>query len=262
MKSEAVVANVQANGVATLTLNRPEVHNALDDATIAELTATLRAFDADRGVRVVILAGAGQTFCAGADLNWMRRTADYTEQENLRDAQSVAEMLRALDELSKPTIAAIHAAAFGGGVGLVACSDIAIATEDAEFCLSEVRLGLLPAVISPYVIRAIGPRQARRFFLTTERFSAVEARRIGLVHEVVPAAELAKKVEEVSAALLQGGPRALGAAKALIAKVAYQPIDQATMQYTAERIAAARASAEGREGMSAFLEKRPPRWRA
>jgi methylglutaconyl-CoA hydratase len=261
MKSGPVAAKVQQNGVATVTLNRPEVHNALDDVTIAGLTATLRELDADGRVRVVILAGEGKTFCAGADLNWMRRTADYSEQENVRDAQAVAEMLRVLDELSKPTVAAVHAAAFGGGVGLVACSDITIAAEDAEFCLSEVRLGLIPAVISPYVIRAIGPRQARRYFLTAQHFSAAEARRIGLVHEVVPAAGLAKKAEEVSAALLQGGPNALTAAKALIARVAGQPMGPTTMQYTAERIAAVRASSEGREGMSAFLEKRRPKWR-
>ena len=261
MNSGPVTVNVQPNGVATVTLNRPEVHNALDDVTIAGLTTILRDLDADGSVRVVILAGEGKTFCAGADLNWMRRTADIGEQENLRDAQSIAAMLRALDEMSKPAIAAVHGAAFGGGVGLAACADIAIAAEDAEFCLSEVRLGLVPAVISPYVIRAIGPRQARRYFLTAERFSAMEARRIGLVHEIVPAAGLAKKVEEVSAALSQGGPHALAAAKEIIARVFGRPVDEMTIQYTAERIAAVRASAEGREGMSAFLEKRPPKWR-
>ncbi len=262
MRSGPVSADVQQNGVGTVTLRRPDVHNALDDVTIAELTAIFHDLDADSRVRVVILAGEGKTFCAGADLNWMRRTADCSEEDNLRDANTLAEMFRVLDELRKPTIAAVHGSAFGGGVGLTACADIAIASDEAEFCLSEVRLGLIPAVISPYVVRAIGPRQARRYLLTAERFSAAEACRIGLVHEVVPARELAEKVREVSAALAQGGPNALGAAKAMVAKVAYRPIDRPEMQYTAERIAALRASAEGREGMSAFLEKRPPKWRA
>ena len=261
MKAASILTSVQPNGVATIKLNRPGVHNALDDVMIADFTQAVRGLGEDAGVRIVVLKGEGKSFCAGADLNWMRRTADYSDQENRRDALALAELMRTLDELSKPTIACIQGAALGGGVGLVVCADIAVAAEEAEFSLSEVRLGLIPAVISPYVIRAMGPRQARRLFLTGERFSASEAHRLGLIQEVVPLAELDQKTEEVSAKLLQAGPRAQSAAKALIADVAFRPIDDSLMRYTAERIAAVRASGEGREGVSAFLEKRAPPWR-
>lgn len=261
MESGSVVTSFDASGVATITLNRPPAHNAFDEAMIAGLTKAFRDIGSRDQVRLVILAGEGKNFCAGADLHWMRRAALFSEEENLRDALAAAEMLRAADQLPQPLIAKVQGLVLGGGVGLVAAADIAIAADDAEFGLSEVLLGLIPAVISPYVIRAIGARQARRFFLTAERFPAAEARRLGLVHETAPAAKLAEKVDAISAALLRGGPKALRAAKELIARVSSQPIDEATIRYTAERIAAMRAGDEAAEGISAFLEKRPPRWR-
>src|SRR5690606_19141727 len=185
----------RAGGVATVTLNRPDRHNAFDDALIAALTQVLRELDADDSVTVVVLAGAGKSFSAGADLNWMRRMADYGREENLADAEALAALMETLNGLDKPTIARVQGAAFGGGVGLVACCDIAIAADTASFCLSEVRLGLIPAVISPYVVTAIGERAARRYFVTAERFDAREAHRLGLVHEVVPAAGLDARVD-------------------------------------------------------------------
>ncbi|TCO79279.1 methylglutaconyl-CoA hydratase [Plasticicumulans lactativorans] len=249
-----------AAGVATLTLNRPELHNAFDDALIAALTAALRRLEADPAVRVVVLAANGKSFSAGADLNWMRRMADYTVAQNLDDARGLAELMRTLNALAKPTVAKVQGAAYGGGVGLVACCDIAVAADGASFCLSEVRLGLIPAVISPYVVNAIGERQARRYFVSAERFDAAEARRIGLVHEVVPAAGLDAKVDELLATLAGNGPAAMVAAKDLARAVARGPLDAAMIEDTARRIADIRASAEGREGLSAFLGKRRPAW--
>jgi methylglutaconyl-CoA hydratase len=246
--------------VATITLNRPQVHNAFNEAMIAGLTKAFRDVGSRDQVRLVILAAEGKNFCAGADLHWMRRAAGFSEEENLRDALAAAEMLRAADQLPQPLIAKVQGMVLGGGVGLVAAADIAIAAEDAEFGLSEVLLGLIPAVISPYVIRAIGARQARRAFLTAERFPAAEARRLGLVHETAPPAKLEEKVDQISAALLRGGPEALRAAKELIARVSSQSIDETTIRYTAERIAALRAGDEAAEGIVAFFEKRPPRW--
>lgn len=248
-------------GVAVVTLNRPEVHNAFDDVLVRELAVTLSEIDADRQVRAVVLAANGKSFSAGADLRWMRRAAGYSESENTADARALAELLRTLDRLSKPTIARVQGAAYGGGVGLVACCDMAIASRDASFCLSEVRLGLIPAVISPYVIAAIGERRARRYFLSAERFDAAEAFRIGLVHDIVEADALDEVVDDLLAHLLAGGPQALAATKELIAAVAGQPRDAALLEDTAQRIGAIRTSPEGREGMSAFLEKRLPAWR-
>jgi methylglutaconyl-CoA hydratase len=227
---------------------------------IAELTRALLALDADHAVRAVILLGQGRSFCAGADLNWMKEMAGYGHAENVADATAMAAMLATLAHLSKPTIARVHGPAFGGGVGLVACCDIAVAAYDATFSLSEVKLGLIPATISPYVIEAIGARQARRYFLSAERFTAAEAFRIGLVHEIVPADELDARINEMLGALLLAGPAAQAAAKALIRAVAHRPIDAGVIGDTAERIAAARASAEGREGVAAFLGKRAPAW--
>lgn len=249
-----------AAGVATLTLNRPELHNAFDDALIAALTAALRRLEADPAVRVVVLAANGKSFSAGADLNWMRRMADYTVAQNLDDARGLAELMRTLNALAKPTVARVQGAAYGGGVGLVACCDIAVAADSASFCLSEVRLGLIPAVISPYVVNAIGERQARRYFVSAERFDAAEAQRIGLVHEVVPAAALDAKVSELLATLAGNGPAAMVAAKDLARAVTRGPLDAAMIEDTARRIADIRASAEGREGLSAFLGKRRPAW--
>lgn len=246
--------------VAVVALCRPDVHNAFNDTLIAELTHALRVLDADPAVRVVVLTGQGRSFCAGADLEWMQRMAGYGQAENLADAGALAGMLATLARMGKPTIARVHGAAFGGGVGLVACCDIAIAAEEATFALSEVRLGLVPATIGPYVIEAIGAREARRYFLTAERFDAAEAQRIGLVHEVVPADELDGRIETLVEALLQAGPMAQAAAKALIRAVADRPPDDAVIADTVQRIAAVRASPEGREGVSAFLERRQPAW--
>jgi methylglutaconyl-CoA hydratase len=247
-------------GVATLTLDRPEVHNAFDDALIAELTGALHRLDADHAVRVVVLASNGRSFSAGADLGWMKRMANYTESENLSDALRLADLLHTLDRMHKPTIARVQGSAFGGGVGLVACCDIVVAAREAQFCLSEVRLGLIPATISPYVVQAIGARASRRYFMTAERFGADEARRLGLVSEVVDADALDATVAKFAEQLLMGGPHALAASKDLISTVADKPIDASLMEITAHRIAHTRASTEGREGVMAFLEKRRAAW--
>jgi methylglutaconyl-CoA hydratase len=249
-----------SEGVATIHMNRPDVHNAFDDALIAALTAELRRLDQLPGVRVIVLAAKGKSFSAGADLNWMQRMAKYSREENLRDAMALAGLMRTLDGVKKPTVARVQGAAFGGGVGLVACCDIAIAGKEATFCLSEVRLGLIPSVISPYVIAAIGEREARRYFLTAERFDAMEARRIGLVHDVVEGGALDEAVAKIVADLLKGGPQALAAAKKLIADVNRRPMDDALSAETARRIAAIRVESEGQEGLAAFFEKRKPNW--
>ncbi len=247
-------------GVATLTLNRPELHNAFDDALIARLTEALASLETDPQVRVVVLAARGKSFSAGADLHWMRRMADYTEQQNLEDARRLAALMSALDSLAKPTVARVQGPALGGGVGLVACCDMVLAAESASFSLSETRLGLIPAVISPYVIRAMGVRQARRYCVSAERFDAITAQRIGLVHDVLPADRLDARLAEILTTLADNGPQAMVAAKALVRQVADRPLDGDTIEDTARRIARVRASAEGREGISAFLEKRQPAW--
>jgi len=259
-RPHSVEVSVSSIGVATITLNRPEVHNAFDDHLIAELTHWLRDLDHNAAVRTVILAARGKSFSAGADLNWMKRVAHYSEAENIRDAVALASLMRTLDAMSKPTIARVQGAAYGGGVGLVACCDVAVAGMAAAFSLSEVRLGLIPAVISPYVVAAIGSRNARRYFLTAERFDAREALRIGLVHGAVDDAELDAAVERILAELLKGGPKAIGAAKDLIAHVTDRRIDQVLAEETAARIARIRVSQEGQEGIAAFLDKRPPNW--
>jgi methylglutaconyl-CoA hydratase len=260
MSTETMLTDIDERGRATLTLNRPELHNAFDDTLIAGLTAALKSLEADPRVRVVVLAAAGPSFSAGADLAWMRRTADYSREQNLRDALALAELMRTLNGLSKPTIARVQGAAYGGGVGLVACCDLALASPSASFCLSEVKLGLIPAVISPYLVQAIGPRAARRYFLSAERFSAAEAKQLGLVHELVADGELDEALERAVERLLANGPRAMAAAKELVARVAGRALDEGLIRETAELIADARASEEGREGLSAFLEKRKPRW--
>jgi len=248
-------------GVATLCLNRPEIHNAFDDVLISGLTGELKRLEDDDAIRVVVLAAKGKSFSAGADLNWMRRMADYSRDENLSDARALAALMQTLDRLEKPVIARVQGAAFGGGVGLVACCDIAIASATASFSLSEVKLGLIPAVISPYVVNAIGERQARRYFLTAERFSAHEALRIGLVHELVTAEELDARIGQVVGILRQNGPCAMRSAKDLARAVSRSPIDAALIDDTANRIADIRSGLEGREGVAAFLEKRTPTWR-
>jgi methylglutaconyl-CoA hydratase len=245
---------------ATLWLNRPERHNAFDDALIAELSAALVELAADSAIRAVLLAGRGKSFSAGADLAWMKRMAGYTAAENEADALKMAQMLNRLDSFPKPTIALVQGAAMGGGVGLVAACDIAIAAEDAQFAFSEARLGLTPATISPYVIAAIGPRAARRYFLTAERFGARQALHLGLVSAVVPAADLAGEANKLADILCKNSPGAMAEAKRLIADVTGRPIDAALRSETAGRIARQRASVEGREGVAAFLEKRKPSW--
>lgn len=249
------------NGVGILILNRPEIRNAFDDALIAQLARALKKLDADPAVRVVVLGGAGPVFCAGADLNWMKRMAKYTYAQNLKDARALASMLKTLDRLSKPTIARVHGHAFAGGTGLVAACDIAVGVPEAEFCLSEAKLGLSPATISPYVIRAMGERMARRYFLTAERFPAAEAYRIGLLSELVAPAELDARINELCGHLLQGGVAALAKIKDLIAAASRGgPLTDAVIDDTAKRIAEIRTSKEGREGIAAFLGKRRPAW--
>ena len=260
MAEPMLLEAVDAGGVARLVLNRPEVHNAFNDALIAELTAALKRLEQDPEVRAVLLAAEGKSFSAGADLNWMKRMAGYSKEENRADARGLAGLMRTLNDLAKPTIALVQGAAYGGGVGLVACCDIAIAATRASFCLSEVKLGLIPAVISPYVIAAIGARASRRYFLTAERFDAEAALRLGLVQEVVAPEELEAAGRRVLDALLAGGPEAQAAAKRLVRDMAGRPVDDALVEETARRIAEVRAGAEAREGVSAFLEKRRARF--
>jgi len=258
---ENVLTEIDQRGVARLTLNRPEVHNAFDDVLIANLTDKLKSLDAADNVRIVVIAAAGRSFSAGGDLNWMQRTADYTVEENLTDAKALADLMWTLNRLSKPTIALVQGAAYGGGVGLVSCCDIVIAVERAKFCLSEVKLGLIASVISPYVLAAIGESQARRYTLTAETFDADEARRIGLVHDVVGDDDaLEAEGGHVIASLLNNGPMAMAGVKDLLFSLRGKTIDRDVFDDTADRIARIRASDEGREGVSAFLEKRKPNW--
>lgn len=251
-----------AGRIATLWMNRPAMHNAFDAALVGELARAVKALDHDPAVRVLVLAGRGPSFSAGADLNWMREAAVRGVDENLRDAQALAGMLRAIADSKKPTLARIHGAALGGGMGLAAACDIAVASTAAVFAASEVRIGLIPATIGPYVLRAIGARQAQRLFLTGERIDAERARDIGLVHEVVAPAALDARVGEIAATLLAGGPAAQAAAKDLIRVVAQQAMNQSLIDETAHRIAHLRTTPEAREGMAAFLEKRLPGWAA
>ena len=260
MSESAFTSETDAQGVARLTLNRVGVHNAFDDHLIEALTRELVRIGMDTRVRVLVLAATGKTFSAGADLNWMGRMAGYSREQNLADAHGLATLLSTLDTLPQPVVGRIHGAAFGGGVGLVSCCDIAIATEAATFCLSEVRLGLIPAVISPYVVNAMGLRHARRYCVSAERFDAGEALRVGLVHEVVADEALDRRVCECVADLLANGPKAMAAAKDLLRAVARGPLDSAMIADTAKRIADIRVGEEGREGIAAFLGKRGPAW--
>lgn len=260
MERPFFIEQVEERGIARLTLTRPDKHNAFNDKLIAELTQAISGLDSDPRVRAVVLAAEGRSFSAGADLQWMRAMADYGEAENLEDARGLAELMRQLNGLSKPTVALVQGATFGGGVGLVACCDIALAVEDATFCLSEVRLGLIPSVISPYVIAAMGVRAARRYFLTAERFDAYAALQCGLVHEVVEEGRLHERGDELLRALLAGGPNALAECKRLIATVAGRPLDAEMIEDTAQRIARIRATPEAREGIGAFFDKRKPNW--
>ncbi len=251
------------NAVAVVTLNRPELRNAFDDALILNLTKVLSDIEKDGAVRVMVLAGAGKAFCAGADLNWMKRMAGYGYEQNLADARALAQMLKMLDRMPKPTVARVHGPAFAGGVGLVAACDIAIGSEDAEFALTEAKLGLSPAPISPYVVRAMGERASRRYFHTAERFGATEAHRLGLLAMVSAPGKLDADLADILKHLTQGGPQAHRRIKDLIATVAPGgPVSDAVIDDTAKRIAEIRVSPEGREGIASFLEKRKPGWLA
>lgn len=256
-----ILTDIRPDGVATVTMNRAALHNAFNEAVIADLDQAFRWLGDEPSVRVVLLRGTGKSFSAGADLGWMQRMAGYSREENVADAQGLARMLQAIDRCPRPTVAVVHGAAFGGGVGLAAACDIVVASEAASFSLSEVRLGLIPAVISPYVVAAMGERACRRYFLTAERFSAAEAMRLGLVHELAPADGLEAAVERMVRSLLDCAPGAQAEAKDLIRAVSRLPTDDAVLADTADRIATRRATAEGREGVGAFLEKRDPSWR-
>lgn len=254
--------HLEPNGVLTLTLNRPEVHNAFDAELICCLADTLAEVAANPEVRLVIITGAGESFSAGADLNWMRGMSNASEAENEHDALLLARLLRMLNYLPRPTIASVNGPAYGGGLGLIACCDIAVAADHARFALTECRLGLAPAVISPYLYRRIGEVHCRRYFLTGERFDADHARHIGLIHEQVPAGELESAVLAISSAVLKGGPAAAEHCKKLVFHAAGHSADRQLEldQYTARLIARLRVSGEGQEGMNAFLQKRGASW--
>jgi len=249
-----------AGTLATVTLNRPDVRNAFNELTISELTLAFDELGRNELVRAIVLAANGVAFCAGADLNWMKKMAGYTHAENHADALQLAEMLRTIYLCPKPVVAKVQGDCYAGGMGLVAACDIIVAADEANFCLSEVKLGLIPATISPYVIKAMGENAARRYFLTAERFSAREAQRIGYAHEVVQADALDAKVAEIVKALTNNSPYAVQQAKVLVRDVAGQTVNDALLADTAERIAHIRASEQGREGVQSFLEKRKPNW--
>lgn len=261
MSDDNLIDSERRDGVQWLWLNRPTVNNAFDDRVIAQLTAALDAAATDDGVRAVVLGGRGRHFSAGADFHWMQRMVELDHAGNVADAMALATLMRTLHELPKPTIGLVQGAAYGGAVGLACCCDIVLAADNASFCLSEVKLGLIPAVISPYVIAAMGARQAARWFLTAEAFDARQAQAIGVAHEVVPVAELATRAEALLATLRNNGPQAVRAAKQLIRDVSGRPINDDLLLLTAGRIAGIRVGAEGQEGLRAFLGKREPAWR-
>ncbi|TQV77510.1 enoyl-CoA hydratase/isomerase family protein [Aliikangiella marina] len=260
MSENSIVLERSANGLVSLTLNRPDVHNAFDDKLIADLTRVIQRLDEDPKVRVLALKAEGKSFSAGADLNWMKRMANYSWEQNYQDSLQLAGLMQALHDFSKTTVAIVQGAAYGGGVGLVACCDIALASERAIFCLSEVKLGLIPAVISPYVVKAIGERNAKRYFATAESFNASEAKHIGLVHKVIRVESFDAEVNDYLQKMLSNGPNAMYQAKRLVEFVYNKPINEELIRETAQRIADTRASKEGKEGVSAFLEKRPAQW--
>ncbi len=260
MNEEKVVLDIDEGGIATVTLNNPQKNNAFDDTIIEDLTRVFKQIESNKNVRVMILTATGKNFCAGGDLSWMKRMADYTREENLDDARLLAAMLKTLNYLSVPTIAKVQGVAFGGGVGLVSCCDMAVAATDASFCLSEVKIGLIPATISPYVISAMGQRAARRYFTTAERFNAQTALHLGLVSEVTDKESIDDEVNKLVNALQGNSPAAIRAAKQLVFQVASRDINDQLIDFTSEKIADIRLSAEGQEGLTAFLEKRKPAW--
>ncbi|MED5239308.1 MAG: enoyl-CoA hydratase/isomerase family protein [Pseudomonadota bacterium] len=247
--------------VARITLDNPDKRNAFDDRIIASLTEAFETVGSDDSVRVVVLQAAGNHFSAGADLNWMRAMGKLDARQNQDDALRLARLMQGIDQCPKPVIARVQGAAFGGALGLICAADMAVAADNARFCLSEVKLGIIPAVISPYVVRALGPRQANRYFMTAEVIPAQRAMQLGIAHEVVPEAQLDETVDQLVSALLSGGPQAQIEARNLIERVSTGAIDQAMLNDTAERIARLRTGSEGQEGLSAFLEKRTPNWR-
>lgn len=257
---QAVTYSVDTRDVAFITLNRADKHNAFNDDMISTLTTLFKRAAQDTKVRAVVLQAEGKSFSAGADLNWMKRMASYTQAQNHTDAMGLATMLHTLYTLPKPTIARVQGAAYGGAVGLVACCDIAIASKLSKFCLSEVKIGLIPATISPYLIEAMGARVCRRYFQTAEVFSARRARRLGLLSEAVNEEELDSTIDEILKQIVKNGPQAVSQAKALVQYVAGKPIDEALLDETSRCIAQIRVSAEGQEGLSAFLERRPANW--
>ena len=257
---DKVITQIDSRGVAQVTLNNPDKHNAFDDQMIIELTNAFNALAANANVRIMLLKSEGKSFSAGADLEWMKRMASYSYQQNLNDARALAAMLKALHQMPIPTIARVQGAAFGGAIGLISCCDIALASSNASFALSEVKIGLVPSTISPYVIAAIGERHAKRYFMTAERFDANTALQISLVHEAVEEQFLDDKVEQLITAILSNGPEAVVAAKQLVFAVSGKAIDSSLIEHTCEVIAGIRVSAQGQEGLSAFLDKRKPHW--
>ncbi|MEE4245685.1 MAG: enoyl-CoA hydratase/isomerase family protein [Kangiellaceae bacterium] len=258
-ETSALTINV-TEGVGEIVLNRPDIHNAFDDALIKLMIKAIGKLESSDQVKLIVLKANGKSFSAGADLNWMKRMADYSWSQNYQDSLGLATLMQNLAQTTKPTISLVQGSAFGGGVGLAACCDIVLASDRAKFCLSEVKLGLIPAVISPYVIKAIGQRQASRYFLTAELFDAMIAERIGLVHQVYPHDDFVTNCQAFIKSMLNNGPEAVKAAKKLIDHVHDKPIDEELIRETAQRISDIRASKEGKEGLSAFLEKRNPNW--
>ena len=260
MTEPSVQVSIDERGVATVLLNRPERHNAFDENMIAELTASFDSLAANEKVKLMVLRSNGRNFSAGADLDWMKRMANYSHEENLRDANLLAQMLHKLNYLPFPTIARVQGAAMGGGAGLVCCCDIAIASDSASFAFSEAKLGLIPATISPYVIQSIGAQAARRYFLTAERFDANTALRLGMVSECMDENEIDEEINKLAQAILANSTDAVKAAKQLVFDIENQEVNPALIEMTSERIAEIRASEEGKEGLAAFLEKRKPAW--
>lgn len=260
MNEQTLITTIDTNGVARLTMNRPDIRNAFNEQLIGEICETMGRLNADANIRAIVLTGAGKAFSAGADLNMMQRASTASTAENKDDARRLAHMLYSIYHSPKPTVALVNGPAMGGGIGLIAACDVAIGADTSFFALSEVRVGLIPAVISPFVIQAITVRQARRFFTTGERFDAATAERIGLLHKIVPVDALNDELDNMLKELLSCGPDAQGAAKDLIRKVAYRPLGDAVLEETAGLIAKTRAGKEGKEGVAAYLEKRKPNW--